>query len=721
MDKPMIVTRLSEITNATEYLKRHEGARTKGLGKATLICEELLLHLLKAGYSNIEVAIRGGNLPRLGLRPHVELRAEGAPDDLNSKPPHGDGQVESEINRNILEQYQDRVSFRYAGGVNCYRIFFEEHGAPDLREEIYTFYQQKRPQGETPLAVLWAVAKKHRARVSLSFTIQSVKHLAALMLPVFAANMIETVTARGTFFCLPILLNILAFAVSLAINLFCATWYNQVYHRFARAVETGFKMAMVQKLQTLSMKYHSDTPGGKVLTKLVSDVQFIKMLICDHLLLLIYLFWDIIFVIATTLLRCPVMLVFYAVAVPLVTILIRRAMIPITTQKVHLRRQTEGSNAAFKEMLSLTTLTRAQGLQKTEYRTLSSTLWGVQSAANRYDDAQLHINNIGYFASQSSRLLCLCFALFLAEKGAITLGSVILFHSIFEMIINSVQRVMDALPQITQGYDSLASVNEILLASDTEKNGMRHLPTPVRGEIEFRNVRFGYAADQESILDGLSFHVPPGKCAAFVGRSGGGKTTLLNLLLGFYSRQGGQILIDGVDIDELDKNSYRHHIGVVPQHTVLFSGTLWDNMTYGLKYVTTSQVLDALRSVGLDSLLSSLPDGLNSLIHEEGSNLSGGQRQRLAIARLLLRKPKIVLFDEITSALDIESERQVQEAVESIMGKCTMLMVAHRLNTLRRADLIYRIEGKKAVPCSSFEQIAGEMEQDAGAGQEYEA
>ena len=141
--------------------------------------------------------------------------------------------------------------------------------------------------------------------------------------------------------------------------------------------------------------------------------------------------------------------------------------------------------------------------------------------------------------------------------GKITIGSVVLFQSLFDTIINSVQMVLDRMPQITQGYDSLASVN--------------------------------------ATLNGVSFHVPAGKCVAFVAKSGEGKSTLLNLILGLYSKQSGEILIDGIDIDDLDKNSFRRYVAVVPQNTVLFSGTLWENLVYGLNYISTARVMEEVQ------------------------------------------------------------------------------------------------------------------------------
>ena len=165
-----------------------------------------------------------------------------------------------------------------------------------------------------------------------------------------------------------------------------------------------------------------------------------------------------------------------------------------------------------------------------------------------------------------------------------------------------------------------------------------------------------------------------------------------------------------MNLDELEKAAYRRHIAVVPQNTVLFSGSLWDNLVYGLNYVSADQVMDVIHRVGLEDVLAALPEGLNSPLLENGGNLSGGQRQRIAIARALLRNPKIILLDEATSALDAVSERQVQEAIDAVMGRCTVVMVAHRLGTLRRADAVYRMDRGKLHRYDSFDQVVQDME-----------
>ena len=663
------------------------------------------MYLLRNGEREIQVSIRGKK------RRYAEIRAAGEAEDFSDPPSaeDDDRRITSEIRINLLGRYAGYYRHHYRKGVNIYRIYPDANAEEDLTEELYAFYDQAKDPGEMkPLSPLVHLFRKHPFRFALAMAVKAVKHIGALMLPVFAANIIDTVVSEGAFFVWPVLSNILGSVIALAVNLICFWIDNKLYHRWTRAVESAFRMSLVRKIQALSLRFHSNMPAGTLMSKLISDVQFIGLLIYERLTDVLHLCVDVVFVICVALIRFPMMLLFYVVIVPAAILFIRKAADPVLQKKAAVRKQTERTNAAFKEMLDMNKLTRSQGMQKTELRRLSTKVRGVQRAAEQFDELGVWVNNITYGGSQGFRLVCLCFAAFLAASGYISVGTVLLFQSVFEIIINSVQKVLDELQAIVQGYDSLVSVSVILFERDIEHNGTKQLQEPVRGDIEFGNVSFAYEKDQSPVLKGISLKILAGSSAAFVGKSGAGKTTIMNLILGLYACQDGEILIDGMNADELDKNSYRRHIAVVPQNTVLFSGTLWENLVYGLSYVTTEQVRNLLERVGLDNLVRSLPEGLNSPIREDGGNLSGGQRQRIAIARALLRDARIILFDETTSALDPESERQVQAAINEAMKQATVVMVAHRLNTLRKVGRIYRIDGGECFAYDSYEQMMKE-------------
>lgn len=706
------VNSLSDIPSAVEYVGQFaESARhASGTHACPLVCEEILLLLLKKGCSGISVAVKGR------LFRHVEIRAAGPRADVDSKNPESEeAEIGARISSCLLEQYSDCYVYQYQNGMNLYRVYAGGRDQFDLTDEIYGIYRDADPaKPRRPLDALWQIARRHGKFFSLSVLILLVKHLAALLLPVFVSNIINIVTDTGAFFTLPVLANILMAVAALSVNLICYWLDSRYYRRFTRAVEAGIRMALVQKLQVLSMRFHNTSQSGVVLSKLVSDVQFIQMLIYDRFQELLYLGEDILFIIVISLMRLPLMLAFYAVIVPVAAYLLHRFMGPLQSRRAGMRQQNEQVGAAVKEMLEMENLNRAHGLEKAEYRTILKKVRRAQQASVLYDRQTVSVNNITYGLFQGLRLLSLSFAALLTASGHIGVGTLVLFQSIFEMIISNVQRMLDAVPMITQGYDSVKSVNEILFEEDVEQNGTELLNSPARGEIEFRHVSFGYRTDEDPVLKDVSFRVPARGSIAFVGKSGQGKTTILNLILGLYHTWKGEILIDGKNLESLEKTAYRRNIAVVPQSTVLFSGTLWDNLVYGLSFVSAERVMKVIRSVGLEELVSSLPDGLNTQILEGGGNLSGGQRQRISIARALLREPKIILLDEATSALDSVSERQVQEAVDAMMGQCTIVMVAHRLSTLRHADVVCRLDQGELKKYESFEQVIRDMGAETG-------
>jgi subfamily B ATP-binding cassette protein MsbA len=228
---------------------------------------------------------------------------------------------------------------------------------------------------------------------------------------------------------------------------------------------------------------------------------------------------------------------------------------------------------------------------------------------------------------------------------------------------------------------------------------------PFRHSIEFRDVGFGYEGEPGRILRAVSFQVKPGEMVAIVGRSGAGKTTLVNLLPRFYDVTSGSILIDGIDVRHVTLASLRRQIGIVTQETVLFDDTIACNIAYGSSAATPQDIEAAARAAHAHEFVSALPGGYEAMIGERGQRLSGGQRQRLAIARALLKNAPILVLDEATSALDSESELLVQEALTNLMMNRTSFVIAHRLSTIRRADSIIVLERGRVVEMGRHEEL----------------
>jgi ATP-binding cassette subfamily B protein len=226
----------------------------------------------------------------------------------------------------------------------------------------------------------------------------------------------------------------------------------------------------------------------------------------------------------------------------------------------------------------------------------------------------------------------------------------------------------------------------------------------VKGKLVYRHVTFAYQPG-EPVLRNINLSVQPGQAIALVGTSGAGKSTFVNLLPRFYDPQEGEILIDDINIQDVTLNSLRRQIGVVLQETILFSGTIAQNIAFGQKVFAQSAVESAAKIANADQFILQLPQGYNTWVGERGVNLSGGQRQRIAIARAVLLNPQILILDEATSALDSESETLVQEALERLMQNRTVLIIAHRLSTIKRCDQILVFEHGQIIESGKHEVL----------------
>lgn len=289
--------------------------------------------------------------------------------------------------------------------------------------------------------------------------------------------------------------------------------------------------------------------------------------------------------------------------------------------------------------------------------------------------------------------------------GRITAGSLVAFLTYAVNSTNPIKRLSKVLGSIQKALAAAQRVFDVLDMPEeiTNKPQAVALP-PVVGNVEFKNVTFAYNPN-EIVLKNFSFTTKPGQMIAFVGPSGAGKSTVASLLPRFYDVKEGSVTIDGKDVRDVTMESLREQVGIVPQETVLFNGSVYDNILYGRLDATKEEIEAAAKAANAHNFIMELPQGYETMLGDRGMNISGGQRQRLAIARAILKNPQILILDEATSALDTESERIVQEALDRLMVGRTSFVIAHRLSTIKNADKILVLDKGELVEQGTHEEL----------------
>ena len=444
---------------------------------------------------------------------------------------------------------------------------------------------------------------------------------------------------------------------------------------------------------------------GKLQSKIMRDCENIESLLAHLFRNSISITMNLVIAISVTLSKSPIVILFFFLLVPIEMFLLKFFRGKIKRRNTTFRTEIEKTQSNVSEMIELIPVARAHGLQKREAEKMDELLGNVMTAGYNLDKTNTFFSACTWVLMEGAKLACLTFTAILAYKGEITVGEVVLYQTYFGQIVAAVNNLLNIYPQLTKGMESINSIGEILYEENVETDNSIVPLENMTGQVEFRDVRYKYADGDKWILNDFNLSVKPGESIAFVGGSGAGKSTILNLLIGFDRPQDGKILIDRINMLNLDMTQFRSQIAVVPQNTILFSGSVRDNITYGLDNVSDEEVNRVLKSVGLDDLINEMPNGMNTMLGEHGGKLSGGQRQRISIARALLRNPKIIIFDEATSALDSASEKKVQAAVDNMMKQCTTFLVAHRLSTIKNADRIAVINGGTITEIGTYDEL----------------
>ena len=476
-------------------------------------------------------------------------------------------------------------------------------------------------------------------------------------------------------------------------------------HVLGIAIETEMRRRAFAHLQTLSFRFFDDQKTGHLVGRLTKDLEEIGevahhgpedlfvalMTFFGALALMFWVHWPLALIAATL--------------APLLTFLVLHYGARMTTNWQAQFARVGAFNARIEENVGGARVVRAfanEAHEEALFAGENAQYRKVKLDAYRLMAATLALNFLGMRIVQV--LLLIAGAWFVAA-GSLTIGGFVgflLLVNVFYQPIEKIAAVIETYPKGIAGFrrylEFLATAPEI-----TDRPGAHDLAR-VKGQVRFEDVSFGYDPARP-VLQGIDLDVAPGETVAFVGPSGAGKTSLLALVPRFYDVVGGRITVDGHDVRDVTLASLRRAIGLVSQDVFLFAGTLRQNIAYGRLDATEAEIVEAVRRARLDQLVADLPDGLDTVIGERGVKLSGGQRQRVAIARIFLKNPPILILDEATSALDSETESRIQKSLEDLAKGRTVLVIAHRLATIRNADRIVVIEDGRVAESGTHAEL----------------
>lgn len=471
-------------------------------------------------------------------------------------------------------------------------------------------------------------------------------------------------------------------------------YFRQYYAQYtSNKILFDIRGKIYDHLQKLSLKYYSNTRAGEVISRVINDVEQTKNFVMIGLM-------NVWLDLATILIAVGIMLTM-DVKLTLVTLI----AFPFYAWSVkhffgRLRELTRTRSQALAnvqsylhERVSGMSVIKSFALEKREKKLFDETNGEFLDAAIAHTKWNAKAFAVVNTITDVAPLLVIGYAGWHVIGGSLSVGTMVAFIAYIDRLYNPLRRLVNSSTTLTQAVASMDRVFELMDESYdiTDKPGAAEMPEAA-GKVEFRNVRFSYGPEEQPVLDDMSFTVKPGETVAFVGISGGGKSTIISLIPRFYDVTGGAVLIDGMDVRDVTIESLRRNIGIVLQDNLLFSDTVKSNILMGKPDATDEEVFAAAQAANAHEFIMGLPAGYETEVGERGVKLSGGQKQRIAIARVFLKNPSILILDEATSALDLESEALIQESLDRLAHDRTTIVVAHRLSTITHANNIFVID-----------------------------
>lgn len=481
---------------------------------------------------------------------------------------------------------------------------------------------------------------------------------------------------------------------------------NYLAHKAAHNLVGDVRCKAYNKVQSLDLSYYHDKQTGDLLSRIITDTKDFELLYAHIIPDMVTNAVTFVGVLVILLLINPKLAIITCAPIPL--ILLMGWVFTAKIRPMFREAQKKQGELSGKMQDNLSGIHEIQSFGREEYE-----------GENVKAKSQTHIDMVlralkksalfhpgVEFISSIGTVLVVGFGGFLAITENLNVEDIlsfVLYLSLFYAPISSLATMLENLQQ------AMASAERVMVILDTESK-IKEVANPtildkVHGNVKFDNVSFAYSNDTELVLKDISFEVKAGMTVALVGPTGVGKTTLTQLISRFYDPTNGRILIDGVDIKEASLQSLRANISPVLQDTFLFNGTIEENISYAKPDATHEEIVEAARAANIHEDILQMPNGYETVVGERGLRLSGGQKQRVAIARAILRRSPIIILDEATASVDVATEVQIQKAINSISGKHTIFAIAHRLSTVRNADMILVISDGRIAECGKHDEL----------------
>ncbi|ASA24566.1 ABC transporter ATP-binding protein [Paenibacillus donghaensis] len=558
-----------------------------------------------------------------------------------------------------------------------------------------------RPQGAgtKPFLTLLKETKPSYGLLAIAIGLSMISTLVGLVIPLFTKNLVDGFSLASVS-----KLQIAGIAGAFIAQTIAAGVSIYLLNYVGQKVVSGLRDRLWRKFLVLPVSYYNDNRTGESVSRMTNDTGIIKTLVSEHLSTLFTGAVSIIGSVSVLLyLNWKMTLVLFTV-IPLSALI----LVPLGRQMYKISKGMQDETASFTAtlsgVLSEIRLVKASGAETREYEAGRKGIMNLLSFGIREGKINAMISPLVSFVFMMLLVVIIGYGGMQVSAGVLTAGELVAFILYLIQIIMPLTQLTTFFTQIQKAKGASERIIETLAAEEEQYAGSREA-NGAEGPIILDNVSFGYKSG-ELVLKQLSFRMLPGQVTAIVGPSGGGKTTLFSLLERFYQPVGGRIMLGETPVSEFSLRSWRSLIGYVSQDSPLLAGTIKENLGYGLERdISEEEMRQAAAMAYADGFIDELPEGYNTDVGERGVKLSGGQRQRIAIARALLRNPKILMLDEATSSLDSQSEAVVQKALSNLMAGRTTIVIAHRLATVVNADQIVFMEKGRITGSGRHEEL----------------